>query len=116
VGPNLTAIGGARTRELLLESIVAPNAAISPGYGTLTLVLDDGTTVSGVFRGETADAIDLVLANGTRRKIPVADVMDRAVGLSAMPADILGKLSPRELRDLVEYLVSLVGDPKAAAH
>ena len=116
VGPNLTAIGGARTRELLLESIVAPNAAISPGYGTLTLVLDDGTTVSGVFRGETADAIDLVLADGTRRKIPVADVMDRAVGLSAMPADILGKLSPRELRDLIEYLVSLVGDPKAAAH
>jgi len=116
VGPNLTGIGLARTRETLLESIVEPNAAISPGYGTLTLVLDDGTTVSGVFRGENEQEIELMLADGSRRKIPVAEIEDRAVGLSAMPADIRDKLTPRELRDLVEYLVSLKGDPAASKH
>ena len=116
VGPNLTGIGLARTRETLLESIVEPNAAISPGYGTLTLVLEDGTTVSGVFRGENEQEVELMLADGSRRKIPVAEIEDRAVGLSAMPADIRDKLTPRELRDLVEYLVSLKGDPAASKH
>jgi quinoprotein glucose dehydrogenase len=116
VGPNLTGIGLARTRETLLESIVEPNAAISPGYGTLTLVLDDGTTVSGVFRGENEQEVELMLADGSRRKIPVAEIEDRAVGLSAMPADIRDKLTPRELRDLVAYLVSLKGDPAASKH
>jgi quinoprotein glucose dehydrogenase len=116
VGPNLTGIGLARTREALLESIVEPNAAISPGYGTLTLVLDDGTTVSGVFRGEHAQEIELMLADGSRQKIPVAEIEDRAVGLSAMPVDIRDKLTPRELRDLVEYLASLKGDPAASKH
>lgn len=116
VGPNLTGIGLARTRETLLESIVEPNAAISPGYGTLTLVLDDGTTVSGVFRGENEQEVELMLADGARRKIPVAEIEDRAVGLSAMPADIRDKLTPRELRDLVAYLVSLTGDPAASKH
>jgi len=116
VGPNLTGIGLARTRETLLESIVEPNAAISPGYGTLTLVLDDGTTVSGVFRGEHEQEIELMLADGSRRTIPVTEIEDRAVGLSAMPADIRDKLTPRELRDLVEYLVSLKGDPAASKH
>jgi quinoprotein glucose dehydrogenase len=116
VGPNLTGIGLARTRETLLESIVEPNAAISHGYGTLTLMLDDGTTVSGVFRGENEQEVELMLADGSQRKIPVAEIEDRAVGLSAMPADIRDKLTPRELRDLVEYLVSLKGDPAASKH
>jgi quinoprotein glucose dehydrogenase len=116
VGPNLTGIGLARTRETLLESIVEPNAAISPGYGTLTLVLDDGTTVSGVFRGENEQEVELMLADGSQRKISVAEIEDRAVGLSAMPADIRDKLTPRELRDLIAYLVSLKGDPAASKH
>ncbi len=116
VGPELTGLARSRTRESFLESIVEPNAAISPGYGTVTLLLDDGTAVTGVLRSENDASIELALADGSRMAVLKEDVEERATGLSAMPADIRDKLTPRELRDLVEYLASLHAPPQPAGH
>ncbi|MFM7207084.1 MAG: PVC-type heme-binding CxxCH protein [Planctomycetaceae bacterium] len=116
VGPELTGLASSRSRESLLESIVNPNAVISPGYGTVTLQLADGTVVTGVLRAESEESIDLVMPDGTRTSVATQDVEDRAVGLSAMPADIRDKLSLRDLRDLVEYLASLKIASQPAGH
>jgi quinoprotein glucose dehydrogenase len=116
VGPELTGLAKSRSRESFLESIVDPNAAISPGYGSVTLVLDDGTTVTGTLRGEDADSIQLLLADGSRRTVLKSVVEDRAAGLSGMPADIRDKLTLRELRDLVAYLATLDSAPQPEGH
>lgn len=116
VGPELTGLGLLRSRESLLESIVEPNAAISSGYGTVTLVLADGTSVTGVLRGEDELSIQLAMADGAVRSVSKEVVEERSAGLSAMPADIRDKLTLRELRDLVEYLASLKHSPDPAGH
>ncbi len=116
VGPELTGLARSRSRESFLESIVDPNAAIAPGYGAVTLVLDDGTTVSGTLRGEDTDTIQLLLADGSLRTVLKSTIEERAAGLSGMPADIRDKLTLRELRDLVAYLASLDSAPQPAGH
>jgi quinoprotein glucose dehydrogenase len=49
----------------------------------------------------------LVTAEGVELTVPLADIDEHERGPSAMPADIVNKLSRRELRDLVEFLASL---------
>ena len=39
--------------------------------------------------------------------VPVKSIEERTSGPSAMPADLAGKLTRRELRDLLEWLGSL---------
>jgi len=116
VGPELTGLARSRSRESFLESIVDPNAVIAPGYGAVTLVLDDGTTVSGTLRGEDADTIQLLLADGSRRVVLKSAVEEQAAGLSGMPADIRDKLTLGELRDLVAYLATLDSLPQPDGH
>jgi cytochrome c553 len=50
-----------------------------------------------------------VLVDPENKEIDVdlAEVENRSEGLSAMPQDIAKQLSPRDLRDLVEYLTTL---------
>ena len=41
------------------------------------------------------------------RKIPLGDIARRERGPSAMPEGLATALTPRELRDLIEYLATL---------
>ena len=84
-----------------------PNAHVTDGYATVVVVTDEGTTVSGVVAEETADLLTLKLADGRVEKIPTATIEERASGPSSMPADLAGKLSRRELRDLQAWLQGL---------
>jgi hypothetical protein len=43
----------------------------------------------------------------TVRKIPLRDIARRERGPSAMPEGLANALTPRELRDLIEYLATL---------
>ena len=79
------------------------------------MLLDiDGQVHTGVVRAEDDDAITLVDAQGRATQYLKDDIVGRKVGQSGMPADIITKMSKRELRDLVEYLVSLDGTQKVA--
>ena len=114
VGPLLNGIAADREkdRRYLLESVVAPNAKIAKGYDTVILLLVDDTTVSGVVKSEDKKQIKLVTAENKEIVVPVADVVRRRTGPSAMPDDLHKKLSGRELRDLVEFLSNLKESPK----
>ncbi len=107
VGPRLDGIAKTRDPRHLLEAIVNPNAHVTDGYATVVIVTDEGTTVSGVVAEETADLLTLKLADGRVEKIPTATIEERASGPSSMPADLAGKLSRRELRDLQAWLQGL---------
>jgi quinoprotein glucose dehydrogenase len=107
VGPILDTVGGHKTREYLLESLIVPNKEIAPGFAQVVLLLNSDAVESGRIEFETEEQVALILADGTRKKIAKKDIKGRKVGLSPMPEDIVKKISKREIRDLVEFLASL---------
>ena len=107
VGPKLDGIGTKHPRDYLLESITHPNAKIAEGYQSVILTLADGRSVSGVLRSKTAKGYTLVTPDNKVLTVPRDDVDGEKPDQSAMPADLIKKLSKRELRDLVEFLASL---------
>ena len=110
VGPALDSIGAVLSREELLESLIAPGARLAPGYWSVRLTLTDGQTVSGLLLEEDKDRLILRTAEAEPLKIPVSRIAKRVNQASAMPA--MGQLlSRREIRDLIEYLASLKGNP-----
>ena len=107
VGPPLDGKLAEKGREHLLESIVAPDAKVADAWRTTVILTDDGRTVAGIVTGEQEGIVSLRVADGTVLRIPAASIEERASGPSAMPADLAGKLTRRELRDLVAWLGSL---------
>jgi quinoprotein glucose dehydrogenase len=107
VGPDLAGIGGKQTRDYLLESIVLPNKQIAKGFETVVLTTNRGITHVGVLKTENDKEIRLMTADAKLVVVPKKDVDERQTGKSAMPEDIITKLSKRELRDLLEFLASL---------
>ena len=109
VGPPLDTTGLKRDRAYLLESLLTPSAQFADGYRTTVVVTDDGRTVSGIVKAETDEGLTILTGDGREERLATASIEDRATGASAMPADIAAKLTPRELRDLVEWLAGLRG-------
>jgi quinoprotein glucose dehydrogenase len=109
VGPPLNGIAAqmGKDRRYLLESIVLPSTQIAKGYESAVLTLTDGRVVSGVVKEDTKKQVKIVTAEAKEMVIGIEDIESRRTGPSAMPDDLPKKLSRRELRDLVEFLISL---------
>jgi quinoprotein glucose dehydrogenase len=106
VGPSLTHIGDALTREQLLQALVEPSVRLAPGYGTVSLTLKDGQIVNGTLAKESAEELTITTSDAEPLVIPVARIAKRENMPSGMPP--MGSiLSKREIRDLVEFLVNL---------
>lgn len=105
VGPELTDVGQRLNREKLLESMVHPDADIPPGYGSVRLVLESGQTVRGVLVAESETRVTVENRDG-EQSIRRSDIRERTNSPSGMPAkgDILSR---SELRDLVEFMITL---------
>ena len=114
VVPDLTGIGSRATREYLLESLVAPNARMTPGYENLIIKLRNGESYVGLLKDDDLENIILDSAEDGLLRIPKASIESLDLGLSAMPADVTTMLSRRELRDLVEFLASQKQPPPAS--
>jgi quinoprotein glucose dehydrogenase len=113
VGPNLTVIGKDRDPRYLLESICLPDAKIAKGFETAVIVDLDGRVHSGIVKTENDNFVELILSDGSQKRVSQDDIDVRKKGNSSMPADLIKHLTPRELRDLVAYLSSLKVDPRA---
>ena len=100
-------IGSRQKREYLLESIVDPNKQIAKGYESVLLVLNNGQTRTGVLKGEDAKEHPPNDGRGQAHHGGESDVDERHPGKSAMPEDVIKKLSKSELRDVIEFLAGL---------
>jgi len=109
VGPPLDNIGAVLTREQLLESLIAPNARLAPGYGSVRLTLQDGQKVIGILEEETKEELILRTSDAEPMEIAVARIAKRENMPSAMPPMGL-MITKHELRDLMEFLSSLKND------
>ena len=107
VGPALDGIARTRDRRHLLESIVLPDAKVEEKFRTTVVVTDAGKTIAGIVVSENGTTLTLKNAEGKIVAVPVKSIDERTSGPSAMPADLVGKMTRRELRDLLEWLGGL---------
>jgi putative membrane-bound dehydrogenase-like protein len=105
VGPSLTGVGSRLSRQQLLESLIAPSARITPGFGQISVTLKNGQKVEGTLREESATSIAIEDTSRTLHRLQVADIATRTNGVSAMPPMNL-LMTPREIRDVVEFLAT----------
>jgi putative heme-binding domain-containing protein len=105
VGPNLAGVGSRLSRQQLLESLINPSARLAPGFGQVSVTLKNGQKVEGTLTEESATTLAIQDATRGLQKIQVAEIATRTNGVSAMPP-MNALLTPREIRDVVEFLAT----------
>ena len=104
VGPPLNGLAAKQKRDYLLESIALPNKQIAKGYESVLISKTDGKSISGVLKFEDAKEVRVMTAEGLLVIIKKDDIDERRATKTAMPEDVVQKLTKQELRDLVEFL------------
>ena len=102
-GPALDSVGLRQDRATLLESIINPNAKITEGYGSITLTLKNGDSITGTLKSEKNGKVEVLLPTNEKQVVPLANIASREGPSSAMPP-IGAVLPPNDLRDLIEYM------------
>ena len=123
LGPELTAVGGSRTREAIIDSVRNPRRRLAWGlpestkefpqeYLSVTAVTADGKQIKGVTLNE--DSFSVVIMEIMGEQI---HLLEKNTLLSysksrdsAMPKYAADTLSDKELEDIVAYLVSVWGE------
>lgn len=106
-GPVLDGLGQRQDAAYILESIVDPNAKLTPGYSAIALTMNDGRIIAGMLMKETDT--EIVIRNIETKEETVclkSDIKTRPPAISTMPPMGL-ILSKTEIRDLVAFLSSL---------
>ncbi len=104
-GPSLAGVS-AKGAQHLLESVLIPNAQIAEGFGSIVVTKKDGSTVAGLLIDEDADGIVLEIGGGKRVLLALDEVAERTNPVTGMPPMGL-TLSPRALRDVIAYVLTL---------
>jgi putative heme-binding domain-containing protein len=108
IGPDLTTIGTATSREKIISSILDPSRDVAPHYETWVLVTDDGKTHVGQRLPKAGDDGQEPYADpsGKRFELPSESIVHReASKTSLMPAGLEKSISIDGLRDLVTFLL-----------
>jgi putative heme-binding domain-containing protein len=110
IGPDLTHVGRQRSFAYLGASVSTPDAYVTPGFATITIVTRDGKKIVGVERGFDNFSARLVDLSGKYYSFVREDVrsMNREIK-SLMPSTYGKLLSETEMNDLLAYLSSLRG-------
>jgi putative heme-binding domain-containing protein len=105
LGPDLSAIGPARSERDLLEAIVFPSASFVRSYEPMIVRLKGGEEVLGILRSENPEMLTLATGPATERRIERASVAEMLPGTtSLMPPGMDQVLTRQELADLLAFL------------
>ena len=108
-GPRINGVAGRLSRQQILEALIDPSKELSPGFGMVSIELENGQSISGVLQGENDITIAVKRGNQPDTIIRKEDVVKRTNSPSSMP-DMRHMLTEREIRDLVSYLATLKED------
>ena len=113
LGPDLSRVGAARTREVMVRQIRGATEDFRPGYEPVTITPSTGEPIHGVKKNEDLFSVQIM---DSRERIQGYEKDDvKAVvneTKSAMPAYGPDRLSESDLEDLIRYLQTLRGfDP-----
>jgi len=113
VGPDLSGIGTTMTLERIIEELLWPSRNVKEGFSLLQVITLDGGVYQGYEekeRDEDDKSGDLLLKDlvtGDERRIPLAQILARKEGGTAMPSGLTQGMSRNELRDLLRFLSEL---------
>jgi cytochrome c oxidase cbb3-type subunit III len=114
LGPDLSAFGASRKAQEIHDAIVKPSRNGRLGE-RVVVAMRDGTKYSGLVRNEDNFSLQLQDLNGGFHlfsKTEVAKINRESESL--MPSDYGSTLAPRELDDLIAFLVRAAEQTKAA--
>lgn len=108
VGPELTNVQRQLDKAGLIESIVQPNASITPGYESWLISTTTGQTYYGFIASETAQSLIVKGVTGQKHTIPISAISNRRrFANSLMPSVQTMKLSQQQIADITAYLLKL---------
>jgi len=119
VGPELTAVGGSRTREAIIDSVRNPSRRLAWGlteatkefpqeYETVTVVTADGTKIKGVALNEDSFSVQMMDASEQIYLLEKDKLRSfQKSRESMMPTYNQELLSDKDLEDIVAYLTSV---------
>jgi putative heme-binding domain-containing protein len=119
LGPDLTAVGGSRTRDSIIDSVRNPSRRLAWGltestkefpqeYESVTAVTADGKQVKGVTLNEDSFSVQIMDAGEHIYLLEKSTLKSfEKSRQSAMPKYEPETLSDKELEDVVAYLVSV---------
>lgn len=103
VGPGLSNIGNRLTRKQLLQAMVEPNARIAPGYGSVSVTLNDGTQIQGVLAESTETQLTIREGDGSNHVLNKKNIAKQVNAPSSMYS-MVDRLDVHQLRDLITFL------------
>lgn len=104
IGPDLAPLSN-KSPEYLLQAILDPNSAVDSRYLNYSVVLFDGSTLSGILAEESGGSITLAMQEGRRQSILRRDIdVLRSTGKSMMPDGLEKDQTEQSLADLLAYL------------
>jgi cytochrome c oxidase cbb3-type subunit III len=119
VGPELTAVGGSRTREAIIDSVRNPSRRLAWGlteatkefpqeYETITVVTADGKEIKGVALNEDNFSVQMMDASEQIYLLEKDKLRSfNKTRESMMPVYKPDILSDKDLDDIVAYLISV---------
>jgi len=119
VGPDLTAVGGSRTRDAIIDSVRNPSRRLAWGlteatkefpqeYESVTVVTADGKEIKGVTLNEDSFTVQMMDTNEQIHLLKKDTLRSfHKSRESAMPKYNADTLSDKDLEDIVAYLTSV---------
>lgn len=109
VGPDLSTVGGALTRERLVESILEPSKEVAPRFVLWRVATRDGRVLDGrILQEDPSGSLVLIDAQGQTTSLKASEIEERRPSqLSIMPENLQAAMTRRELLDLIAFLESL---------
>ena len=119
LGPELTGVGGSRTREAIIDSVRNPSRRLAWGlteatkefpqeYESVTAVTADGKEIKGVTLNEDSFSVQIMDANERIHLLEKDKLRSfQKSRESAMPKYDADVLSDKDLGDIVTYLISV---------
>ena len=88
-----------------MTSVLEPSKVIAQGYETHRHHDDEGLTLTGVFKGETGDAISVMDKDGKPLRAPKKDIDERRFSpVSTMPNGLNDGMTLQDFADVIAFL------------
>jgi cytochrome c oxidase cbb3-type subunit 3 len=106
IARSLTEYGRNHGADEILHAITTPDAPLVPSSQVVTVTTGTGQKLTGVLRNEDNFNLELQSEDGRYHFLTRSDLTDvHYTGHSLMPRDYATRLSPKELNDLVSFLI-----------
>jgi len=119
LGPELTSVGGSRTRDAIIDSVRNPSGKLAWGltegtkefpqeYESVTVVTTDGKEIKGVTMNEDSFSVQIMDTSEQIHLLEKSKLRSfQKTRQSAMPKYGVDILKDKDLQDIVAYLVGV---------